>query len=557
MNEWQEGIDALNTSMSNIGSCMPAQVVQLTFAVNDFTNYQIFNGNGCQYDNSCIEIAWSYDGTTWSCFADYDSAMKSLINASSDYFVKFKVKGEVSDVKDNDGNKQDYTTSIDNSFQLPSCDSSKLKYNPYAGLSAAMTLQQSLSDSVACMIGIPIYYFKLKANNGGRDITFKEYTLMDIDAVKQIKLIITDGQMPSSKPEFSDFGIDFQTDWETEISKSMFATAFGKTAQPMEGDLIYIPMMKRMWMVNEAYEEKKDALMWNATTFKLALVKYQEKSSVDLGDTQEVVDSFVKNKYEDLFGDKETLASTEEATDSPNYAADNLYPIYESDETRKYITCKGIEFNDTKLWHRGTLIADRCYAFDTNINNLQIIYQRKYCGTDCSASFVIGIHPNYTCDEDILDIADISIHLKQTTHSTYLSILNSEESKIKLPMVKNNTIQWWFVYARWSKQLNVCELAALPYTYRDGIPLWKLQPAHYYFDSDNIIKSVKQWNIELIQTEKKDVVVHGFPGAITNIKVIDVYDDNVTELMQQYPNNQHMIVNDCARKIIELNGTGV
>ena len=94
MNEWQEGIDALNTSMSNIGSCMPAQVVQLTFAVNDFTNYQIFNGNGCQYDNSCMEVAWSYDGTTWSCFADYDSAMKSLINASSDYFVKFKVKGE-------------------------------------------------------------------------------------------------------------------------------------------------------------------------------------------------------------------------------------------------------------------------------------------------------------------------------------------------------------------------------------------------------------------------------------------------------------------------------
>lgn len=555
MNEWQEGIDTLNASMSN--TCAISQVVQMTYAVDDFTNYEIYNDKGCKYPTSCIQVAWSYDGSTWSCFTDYDNAMKILVNPSSDYFVKYKVKGEVSDVTDNDGNPQDYTTSIDNSIQLPTCDtSSPNKYNPYSGLSMAMALQQSLSDSVACMIGIPIYYFKLKPNKGGKDITFKEYTLMDIDAVKQIKLIISDGQMPSSKPEFSDFGVDWQSDWETEISKSMFATAFGQTVQPMEGDLIYIPMMKRMWMVNEAYEEKKDALMWNATTFKVTLVKYQEKASVDLGDTQDVVNSFVKNKYDDLFGDQEDLASTEEATDTPNYASDDLYPVYESDETRKYVTSKGIEFNDTKLWHRGTLIADRCYAFDTNINNLQIIYQRKYCGTDCSISFIIGLNPNYTCDTGILDIADISIHLKQTSRTTYISLSNVDDAKIKLP-INTDGISWWFVYARWSKKLNVCEIAAIPYIYRSGIPLWKLQPAHYYFNTDNIVKKVTQWNIELTQSDKKDVIVHGFPGAITNIKVIDVYDDSLAELMQQYPNNQHIIVNDAARKIIELSGTGV
>ena len=61
---------------------------------------------------------------------------------------------------------------------------------------------------------------------------------MNVESVKQIKLIVNEGQMPSSKPEFSDFGLDWQTDWETEISKTMFATAFGITAQPMEGDLI-------------------------------------------------------------------------------------------------------------------------------------------------------------------------------------------------------------------------------------------------------------------------------------------------------------------------------
>ena len=107
---------------------------------------------------------------------------------------------------------------------------------------------------------------------------------MGVEAVKQIKLMVQDGMMPSSKPEFSEFGFDFSTDWETEISKSVFASAFGNTAKPMEGDLIYIPMMKRMWMVNGAYEEKNEGFMWQSSTFKVALVKYEDKGSVDLGD---------------------------------------------------------------------------------------------------------------------------------------------------------------------------------------------------------------------------------------------------------------------------------
>ena len=79
---------------------------------------------------------------------------------------------------------------------------------------------------------------------------------MDVEAVKQIKLIIKDGQMPSSKPEFSEFGLDWQTDWETEISKGMFATAFGMKAQPMEGDLIYIPMIMVWKRCLKCIEEK-------------------------------------------------------------------------------------------------------------------------------------------------------------------------------------------------------------------------------------------------------------------------------------------------------------
>ena len=200
--------------------------------------------------------------------------------------------------------------------------------------------------------------------------------------MKQIKIVITDNQMPSSKPEFNDWGLDWQTDWETEISKGMFATAFGPTAQPLEGDLVYIPMMKRMWMVNEAYEEKKDAFMWNATTFHVTLIKYQEKDSVDLKDTESMVNSFVKNKYEDLFGDQENVGAGEESTDAPNYNADNLYPVFESDATRKYISTESLEFKPSNYYYRGTLIADNSTIF----NLLLLLKNTKYVCPNSSVS---------------------------------------------------------------------------------------------------------------------------------------------------------------------------
>ena len=127
---------------------------------------------------------------------------------------------------------------------------------------------------------------------------------MDVSDVKHIKLIINDNQMPSSKPEFNEFGLDWQNDWEVEISKVGFATAFGNKIQPTEGDLVYIPMMKRMWEVNSAYDEKNEGLMWRSTTWKLALVKYTESTNVDPSEYDNIIDSWVQH-YEDVFGEIE------------------------------------------------------------------------------------------------------------------------------------------------------------------------------------------------------------------------------------------------------------
>ena len=237
----------------NLGACAPSQVINLNIAVNDFSLLEIYNGDTLLNNE---ELDWSYstDSVVWSCWMSYDKAGNNLFEFESDYFIRAKVNSPITKVLYDGVETTEYSTTLAKCFDFDNAIQNPNQYNPYANTEYAMGLYQQLTETVNAVVGIPIYYFKLAPNVGSKDITFKEYTLMDVDAVKQIKLIVNENQMPSSKPEFSEWGFDFSTDWETEISKTMFASAFGINAQPMEGDLVYIPMMKRMWMVNGAHE---------------------------------------------------------------------------------------------------------------------------------------------------------------------------------------------------------------------------------------------------------------------------------------------------------------
>lgn len=535
-----------------LNGCSPAQVINFTFAVNDISVIDIYNNCDCKYDNDQLKYSYSLDNVCWTCYMTFNEAFKSTTMLKQDFYLRIKINNIVGYIKYNNIIVSDYNISLFQGFdfKLDNCSSTTSNtFNPYANLDCAIMLQTQLAETVACMFGIPIYYFKLTPNSGSQDITFKEYALMDVESVKQIKLIIKDGQMPSSKPEFADFGLEWQSDWETEISKGMFSTAFGINAQPMEGDLIYIPMMKRMWMVNGAYEEKNDSLMWNSTTFKITLVKYQEKASVDLGDTEDLVNSFVKNKYEDLFSDEENIDAQSDALDAPKYAANNLYPVFESDATRKYVSCDSINITTNYLYYKATLIADSRYEFLSNIIKNTIIYQKKYCGSEGSCSFILS--PLIGNEESsLIQIGDIHINIVQDYKKTKLFINKMPELNIEL-----ESSYIYFIVFRWSKALNYCEFSAYKYVHNEKIPQYKLSNAHYWFDIDNPVKqNISKFNIELIQDKPKDVLVNSFIGWITNIKLFDVYNDNTSELLQMYPTHQHLIINDTVRKIVDLHG---
>lgn len=539
---------------STLGNCIPPQILSLTYPLKDISMIHIYDECGCEYKRSSLQFAYSIDGICWSCYMSYDEALANTIELTSDFFIKVIITGIIGKVMIGDDITSDYSTDLKGCFTF-TADNNSGTFDPYANQENAISLAQQLAENVSQLVGIPSYYIKLKPNAGGKDLTFKEYALMNVDAIKVVKIIIQDNEMPSSKPEFGDFGLDWQTDWEVEVTKGSFATAFGNTAQPMEGDLVYIPMMKRMWMVNEAYEEKKDGFMWIATTFKLALVKYQEKGSVDLGDTQSFVDSVVKNKYEDLFGedDQSTYGSGEAATDAPRYASSALYPVFESDATRKYITCDSIDIQQNSLYENGILISDYRYEFLTNPNpcHSRIIYQTKYCGDEMSISFIIQAGQSaYNWESPIIQIGRFKIMITQTPDSNKIWLNKNKNMYLMIESGKPT-----FVTLKISKSLNLCEMFAYKYTYNENIPIYKLKRQNYWFDIDNPIDSSKgKYDIEYGIAEKTDVEINNFYGWITNFKLFDLYNSNTSELLQMYPTHQHLAINDTARRIVELPG---
>lgn len=533
--------------------CAPVQIVNMNLAINNINEIKVYNNCDELYNLNSLQFAYSVDGVCWSCYISYDEFQSNTIDLHSDFYVRFKVQGEIKRIELNNQQFIDYSTQLDSLFNFTYCNNSTSSnvYNPYANMDCAISLYQNLSNTVACITGIPIYYFKLAPNSGAKDITFKEYALMDVAAVKQIKLVVKDGQMPSSKPEFNDWGLDWQSDWETEISKQMFATAFGPTAQPTEGDLIYIPMMKRMWMVNEAYEEKRDGFMWVATTFKVTLVKYQEKGSVNLGDTESLVNSFVKNKYEDLFGDEEDTRGSGEEFNDPGLLAkqDNLAPIYESDATRKYVSAEGIEIKDESTYYKGTVISDKIYYFTSIDTNKKVVYQQKYCGANGTISFIIKPQATMLYNGTLLQVGKFKIDIKQDMESTILKVNKSPKLKLTLQNTK-----YYFVFLRWSKDLKIVEFSASEYTWPENIPIYKLQNGNYYYDIDNRQTITDKWTIEYSVSNKVDVILNGFLGNITNIKLFNSYNDNISEILQMYPTNNTLIVNDTSRNILGMDG---
>ena len=99
--------------------------------------------------------------------------------------------------------------------------------------------------------------------------------------------------------------------------------------------------------------------------------------------------------------------------------------------------------------------------------------------------------------------------------------------------------------------MNLIDFSAYEYTYNENIPIYKLQKNHYWFNMNEPYSSyVGKYNIEYSIIDKADIWISNLIGSITNFKVYDIYNDQLSDFLQMYPTHQHLMINDTARKIV-------
>lgn len=358
---------------------------------------RVFESEGVEVTQNC-QYSWSTDSLCWTQWTDYHNYEVNCKNIESDFYLRVRLFSGFSKISINGLFTKCYSMCLDsgNIFAQNLCSESVVSI--YDNLDCALLLQQQMSDAVICMLGLPIYYFRVTPDQTSADFNFKEYVFHNVSSVKYIKMMIPDGTLPSSKPVFTEFDFEWENDWEVELSKTQFAQAFGDTVFPKQRDLVYVPMMKRMYEVNSAYDEKNEGLMWRSTTWKLALVKYNDKTNVDKGDFEDLIDTLTVRDYDDVFGNFEIEEADRESgvnqTASPVSAYNGVSNVFHEDGVRSKITKDFIDIIQKQLNQNSNILVRNMYMPKINVDLEPdkmpvVIYQDKFCYNSFSFSFII------------------------------------------------------------------------------------------------------------------------------------------------------------------------
>lgn len=515
---------------------------------------QLFNNDGVDITRSCA-YSWSTDSVCWTNWVNYDNYLRLSKNIEEDVYIRVLITDSLLKVSINGVYTKCYSICIasTNMFEESLCGNEN-QFSPYSGLDCALQLQQQLADGVVCTFGIPIFYFRVEPDKTTIDYTFKEYILHDVVSIKQLKLVVPDGTMPSSNPKFSALDFDWQVDWDVEIGKTEFTTAFGEGIVPKARDFIYIPMMKRMWKVNTAYDEKNEGLMWQSTTWKLSLIKYEDSDNVAIPDEMDnIIDSWI-TRYDNTLGNKEKIEqerlSGSSQVLSPLPSPTNLCNIMLSDAVRRSYTKGEVNVVACQLNHKNNVVARNIYKFKSN--DAAVYYQQQYCGGGGTLCFIIQTPSTVIENHQIITIGPLNIEISSSDGGYTLTC-----GELVGQLGKDST---YMVITRWCRSNYTLSMDCYKHTHPDNIAKYLLRPEMYYFDSSPTFSVTTSYNNDLYEENGCDCVISPGSCGLTNIKLYDRdlgLEESIKESFKYTTTHKGCVINDVARPLLTNHGYSV
>lgn len=268
-------------------------------------------------------------------------------------------------------------------------------YNPY-NLSKPTAIYKEISDLSANMWGHEVKYFRVEPDKRSRDVVLMEYSLYNVQAQGQLKIMVPDNEMPTQDFQFDIFGMGWE-DFEVHITKGQMEQAFGAGKPPRARDYLYFPLMNRMYEVSSV--AFADEFNMEMTYWRVMLRKYEERTSTIVGDDatgqaiQTEMDGLTQG-IEEVFG--EEIQAEYAQTSKPEQYQTVFSPVGDGIRDRIH---NNMTISDMEIRNKWTIVSKNHYDLSTiKDQGIEALVYKKVStlSSDKNLAFTTWFQPNLT-----------------------------------------------------------------------------------------------------------------------------------------------------------------
>ena len=250
-----------------------------------------------------------------------------------------------------------------------------------------------------------VKYYKTKADQRSKDVILKEYSLFDVIASGEVKIMVPDNELPTRDIQFNPLMMDFPVQFEIHIVKSAFEAVFGVGSKPQMRDYLYFEQfMNRMYEVDAIAEA--DDFMYTGSYWRVSLVTYQKRTNVlyDGGDgasaAQQAISEAIEVETDALTSNVEDKFRVERENQFKDVRKPNEYNTIGSqanDYVRRALNRK-MSITEENVYNNWTIISKYHYALGTlSDRSLAVKYRYKNGWTsEEDRAFTFWFRPQFT-----------------------------------------------------------------------------------------------------------------------------------------------------------------
>lgn len=149
-----------------------------------------------------------------------------------------------------------------------------VQYNLF-NMDSLVAMNKAFSNAMMNFIGVDSVYISTSPDKDGIDYVFREYTILNYKDMKCCKVVAEDNNFPDDDFKVSGEGL-MSVNFIVHIDKEYFQDIFGAGAEPRKGDVIYVSITDKVFVVTKS--KMKRGVMNQPIYWMLSMAKYENST---------------------------------------------------------------------------------------------------------------------------------------------------------------------------------------------------------------------------------------------------------------------------------------